>query len=281
MATAGSVLLTGAAGFVGRHILQLLARSPDRCDLFLLAHRSAIEIPAQLRARATVVERARLGDIPALDTIIHCAAMRRGSRARLFEANVGLTEELVGLTRALDAHFVFVSSLNAGLPRRDDYAESKRRAEDRVQAGDISYTIVRPAYLFAADEEPNLRAFQRLAPLFKLVPLRVTPPFTALVAPLDVEELAELCLEARRDGPFAGCIVEMAGPEERDMWDMIWRFVERQSGRTYRWTMPASTRWLFLAAAREQLATFFQDKTLRARADGSIIQIRGRHRQSF
>jgi len=108
-----TTLVTGAAGFVGRHV----------------AARIAGAVPL---TRADADLRAALPSLPRVDTVIHCAA-EIDDQSAMQETNVGGTERLVTWARGTGVRtFVFIST--GGIHLANRYAETKREAEQIVLA---------------------------------------------------------------------------------------------------------------------------------------------------
>lgn len=197
------VLVTGAAGFVGRALCAHLAA----CGAAVVAlSRSA---PAGSGTPGVTAHVADFGDAAALaarldgcDTVIHLAGRAHVMHdtvadplAAFREVNVGLTERLLLLAaRAGVRRFIFVSSIGVNGNRsngaalteadapapHDLYAISKWEAEQRVlalaaQVG-IEYVIVRPTLIFGPDAPGNFALLLKLAA--KGLPL----PFGSLAA---------------------------------------------------------------------------------------------------
>lgn len=115
-----SVLVTGASGFLGGHVLDALASALPGVRPVLLA-RVPAALPAALRLNHVVVEGSldeaeRAADHPALRDcagIIHLAALVKHTRRdadAVFRANVGGTVEVIRAAARLGCRVVFVSS---------------------------------------------------------------------------------------------------------------------------------------------------------------------------
>ena len=172
------IVVTGASGFVGRHVLEAAA---DRFRLFCLARRSRFEagIPEGENLRWTQLDVAHRD---ALMEVSQCIARNGGAACVLHLAgyydftygdhpeytrtNVEGTRNVLALADVLGArHFIFASSLAAcrfppdgeviteDTPADADfpYARSKRAAEEMIRNHDAEYTrsIVRCAALYS------------------------------------------------------------------------------------------------------------------------------------
>lgn len=178
------IAVTGATGFIGRHLVaHLLARG----DAVLAVQRPESSHPAP--PGATVVraplEAAALADaFRGVAVVVHLAGVVSTVRDReFFDVNVEGTREVAAATQAAGAHLVHISSLAAAgpappsAPRSEDdpsapitaYGRSKLDGERVVAATpDLRWTILRPGVVYG----PGDRA---LLPLFRGAALGVLP----------------------------------------------------------------------------------------------------------
>lgn len=160
--------VTGASGFVGRHLLRRLA---DHGHHGIATGRTPPPgLPPGWRGMS---RRDLLRDGASdCDTVIHLEVKQHVPRPtaadrEAFEAvNVAGTRDwLDWATRNRIGRFVFVSSIKAAIPD-GPYGRSKARAEDAVRewaAADPTRkaTILRPAPIYGPGNEANLAAFVR------------------------------------------------------------------------------------------------------------------------
>jgi nucleoside-diphosphate-sugar epimerase len=227
------VLLTGANGFVGSHILDSLLQRQvatavllrPGCDRrFIQPHLSRIQIHA-----------GSINDPSSLNTalqdathVIHCAGATRALRpAGFFEANqVGTRNVVEAVNRRGDQvrRLVHISSLAAGGPagpdrpaREDDppspasaYGQSKLAGETEVVRGcRVPFVLVRPPAVYG----PRDAAF---LPLFKMARSHFQVRFVGGLQALSlvyVSDLAEVIVELLTHPAAAGQTYYAAAPQ--------------------------------------------------------------------
>lgn len=194
----GTVALTGATGFIGGAVLRRLTASGWRVRALYRSRRGRI-LP---RASGIDWVAGDLDDDCALarlvagaDAVIHCAGAVRGARRADFaRVNVAGTRHVVDAAArgAPAARFLLLSSLAAREPDLSDYAWSKRRGEEALQAGAgaLRWTILRPPAVYGPGDREMLPLFRGMARGFATVPGRGV----GRVSLLYVEDLASAIL---------------------------------------------------------------------------------------
>jgi len=222
------VLVTGATGFVGSHLVELLcerghavrclARNPAKLEELLpgleltLVH-GALDDHAALRRAVSGV-----------DAVVHVAGLTAARRRRdFYDVNAEGTRALVeaASSGAKLTHFIHVSSLAAAGPSTrgtptvvgaesgpvSQYGASKLLGEEIVRGSSLPWTIVRPPAVYG----PRDRAF---LPLFRLLGRGWNVAFgdgrqelSMVYAPDLVQALAD-CL----DHPATGAVYHAAHP---------------------------------------------------------------------
>jgi nucleoside-diphosphate-sugar epimerase len=198
--------VTGATGFIGRHVVTALRRRG--WDLRVLARRHPAELLSPYHRFELVL--GDLADAAALerlvdgsDAIIHLGGLVKAlHREDFYRANESGTEHLLraAAVAAPSAMLVHVSSLAAREPLLSPYCDSKHRAELKVQAlaGERIWTILRPPAVYGPGD-------REILPLFKAAKLGVVPYPAARDAALSMIHVADLadaivaCLS--RSGP--------------------------------------------------------------------------------
>jgi len=188
-----TVAVTGGTGFVGQAVIEQACR--QGLPLKALARREqapcqGVEwFPGDLADRAAL---ARL--VEGADAVLHIAGVVNTPDPMGFHlGNVTGTEALVEAAKAAGVkRFVFVSSLAAREPGLSKYGQSKRHAEEVVQASGLDWTIVRPPAIYGPRDREILE-------LFKAAKWRVVPmPPAGRASIVHVHDLARLLLVIAR-----------------------------------------------------------------------------------
>ena len=149
------VLVTGATGFIGSHIVEAL-RAAGHDTVALVrpdSARGAAALPSGLGAlRLDVLDPALADRLPELDAAVHLVGIirERPSKGVTFaRAHVEATENLI---RALKARgvgrLVHMSALGARVDGPTEYFRSKGRAERLVEASGLDWTVFRPSIVY-------------------------------------------------------------------------------------------------------------------------------------
>jgi len=227
------VLLTGANGFVGSHILDELCQRGIETAILLRSTSSTLLISQHLNQVEII--RGSLNDISSLRKavekithIIHCAGLVRAlNPTEFFKVNRDGTQNLVSAVNSAGKNverFILFSSLAASgpssqdQPRREEdepspisyYGESKLAGE-KVVIGEckVNYTILRPPAVYGPRDGEFLR-------LFKAVKNHILPMFGGGKQPLSlvyVKDLASTAVETLFASKTTGKIYFVASPE--------------------------------------------------------------------
>lgn len=259
------VLVTGASGFIGPHLVRALCERGDRVtclvrrssDLSALEHTGAVFVYGDVTEATSLTE-----PISQIDCVYHLAGQTRAFHPDQFYAvNEGGTRALARACarRESPPTLVMVSSIAAAgpsdeaIPRREDdpptpvshYGRSKLAAERAAAeyASEIPVTIVRPAWVFGEGDRDTLELFRWVARGVHLVPVQPRRRYSLLHA----ADLANLLIQAaalgeRRPPPDEepappGKGVYFAASQERPTYVELGRLVADALGRHRIWTV--------------------------------------------
>lgn len=169
------LLLTGATGFIGGHLLERF-HEPVRC----LVRRKTASLPAHAElAYGDLATGEGLDDaLRGVSTVVHLAGAVKALRsAGYYAGNARATENLARRAAGRDLRFVHVSSLAAAGPAPSDapltedapphpvshYGKSKLEAEQIVRALLPESVIVRPPVVYGPRDTSVLRILKSVA----------------------------------------------------------------------------------------------------------------------
>ena len=169
MGGARTVAVTGATGFLGRHLVH--AFHHDGWRVRVLARG---EPPPWIEGRAPEVVRGDLADASALerlfagaDAVVHAAGLVRSRRDAGFHrvnAEGAAAAAAAALRTAPDAAFLLVSSLAAREPQLSPYARSKRDGEELIQAAFGGRAqVARPCAVYGPGDRASAPLFHAAA----------------------------------------------------------------------------------------------------------------------
>jgi UDP-glucose 4-epimerase len=254
------VLVTGADGFVGRHLVPCLAEQGYKV---IAASRATPAFESPNIVAATLPDLSEPFDWQPLleqsDVVVHLAGI-----AHKF-ANHGLYDRVNHQTTAAIAraalrcgtdHLIFISSIAAQSgsfsdrelteddpPRpSNDYGRSKLAAEQAVRAAGVPFTILRPVVIYGEGEKGNFATIHRISRL--PIPL----PFGALSARrsvLSIQNFTSAVAMVLANSRARGETFIVSDPTPVTVTDLIIR--NRVSLGRSPWLLPIPERWLELS----------------------------------
>jgi nucleoside-diphosphate-sugar epimerase len=256
--------VTGATGFIGRHVVIALRRHGWEVRALVRRHPAGLLSPHH---RLEVV----LGDLSdprALEKLVDGAAaiihlgglVKALRREEFYVANEGGTERLLQAAAAAApaAPLVHVSSLAAREPHLSPYCDSKRRAELKLAAlaGERIWTILRPPAVYGPGDLEILPLFK--AAKLGLVPYPALPEAAfSMIHVADLADAVVACLQ--RSGPPQAAFEIDDGVPGGYRWPDILGALGEAVGRK-----PAGVR-----LPRRALAILARANGLLARAEGA------------
>jgi NADH dehydrogenase len=225
-----TILVTGASGFVGSHVLPALLDAGHAVVALSRSDASDARILGRLdpmRRRAVTIRRGdvlRRETLPAaldgVDAVIHLVALPRdrdgGASLRLVNTE-GTREMVVAALEAGVRRFVHLGALGVEDDPRLHYASSKAKGEAIVRDSGLHWTVLRPSLMFGERDG----FFNILAGLVRMSPLAVPVPGSgdSRFQPLDVDDFARIVVLSLGDPETVGRSFDLGGPR-------IWTYRE-------------------------------------------------------
>ncbi|MBX5449303.1 complex I NDUFA9 subunit family protein [Thermogemmatispora sp.] len=170
------ILITGATGFIGRHLVQRLVERGERPRCLVRnISRAARLLPAEkveLVEGATTLPLSLEPALRGVDTVIHAAFMtadRKQSAGNTYEGtNVAGTTNLVNAALAAGVRrMIELSGLGTKPDRPGSYMQGRYLAEEVLKKSALAWTIIQPSVLFGK----GAPFFKGLADLIRSAPV--------------------------------------------------------------------------------------------------------------
>lgn len=218
-----TVLVTGASGFVGSHVVPEFAAGGHRVVALVRDAKAGDAVIARLDADRRRSVELRTGDpvanvgladaLAGVDAVVHLVAIARdrdGGKS-LRRVNVGGTDRMLDAARQAGvARFVHLGALGVTQDPDLHYASSKVKAEAAVRASGLDWTILKPSLMWG----PRDGFFNIVADLVRTSPGIVPVPGSgkSRFQPLAVADLA-ICVRMSVEDPATiGRAIELGGP---------------------------------------------------------------------
>lgn len=242
------ILVTGATGFVGRHLVPALAAGGFQI-------RAALRRQSGTALFGSNIETCQIGDLgqpqdwpshlAGIDAVVHLAGIAHTGTSIGDEVydriNRLATRDLAQAARDARIRFIFMSSVRAqsgpaapgilseDMPARptDAYGRSKLAAERDISGLGGPFVILRPTLIYGIGVRGNMGALMRLARSPFPLPFGAVRNARSLLAIGNLVEAVKLCVmsEAVPGGTFL-----LADPEPTSLPEMI-SFLRRGAGR--------------------------------------------------
>lgn len=217
------VFITGAAGFVGSHLVPVL-----------IANR--FEVTAMVRNKREtkrVIEGAKIvvGDLSQKgswknklsgnDLIIHLAAEISSKDPKAFEKNnVQATKNLIAAAKSAKiGKIILFSSAAVSSIRQDPYSLTKNRQEKIVKSSKIDYIILRPSMIYGPGDIKNIGWLIKITKRYPIIPLPGGGRFGR--QPVFVDDICKIVLKLTKWKSFRKKILEIHGYEYVPLEKMI------------------------------------------------------------
>ena len=210
------ILVTGATGFIGSHLVKRLRQEGMKV-------RAVVRTPAKSQALKDLGVEVVPGDISdqasleaavqGCERIIHLVGIIQEGRGFTFRS-----VHIEGTRNILDAakkagvrHFIYQSALGTRENGASEYHRTKWEAEKLVRASGIPFTILRPSLIYGPGDLFTIR----LADMIRLSPvLPVIGTGRSKIQPIFIEDVVTCIVKIAAGDPHPGKTYEVGGPEE-------------------------------------------------------------------
>ena len=196
------ILITGAAGFIGRHLvtslqnqknisLRVFDQNQDLVKIFPTTESIIGDVGDKKK-----LKEAFLGNPP--EAVVHLAAVIKSSKKEDYiKVNIQGTENLLRLTEIFGVKkFIFISTDYVLYNLPDWYSQSKRYCEKILQSSKSNFTIFRPSPVFGLGDNKNfatLISIVKKYPILPTIKCQMEPVYVGDVVKMIIASLENSC----------------------------------------------------------------------------------------
>ena len=220
------IMLLGAGGFIGRHVLSELltaghevigvVRGLDNLPTaFPQAHFISLDLTQAKEPDAW------LHHLVGVDYIINAAGILRG--AEMEAVHVHAPEALYAAALQTSVrHVVLISAISAREDVATDYSVTKLAGEGVLRSSGLDWTVLRPSLVYGDGSYGGTSLLRGMAALPVLVPLPGSGEF--LFTPIHARDLAHSVRLICEGSGFEGQILEPVGPRTMSLRELLARY---------------------------------------------------------
>jgi nucleoside-diphosphate-sugar epimerase len=244
----GTVLVTGAGGFIGRDVVKHLLRRGWRVRA--MVHRSGSgQFPADEKlevAQGDMCDAASLhAAVKSADAVVHLAAAK-SDEPDSADINVGGARRLVEACRSAGCSRVInISTMAVKIPRQGTYARTKAEANEVFANSTLGVTTLLPSVVYGEAQEGVFGSVLKFVRKLPVVPVLGDGQWIS--APLYIGDLSEAISACLEKTVTVGKRYELGGPDQISFDELIGRLCAELGIRRPKLHIPFG---LALAAAR-------------------------------
>lgn len=234
------IFLTGASGFIGRHVAVELSQAGHQLTCLV---RQKPTTPLNLSTRYVLAEWLKpatwLDQLAEHDIVINCVGMLRESRQASFQAVH--TSVPTALFKAAAQYglqkIIQISALGADVAASQAFVRSKALADQFLSQQVIPWVVLRPSFVYGAGCY-SMELFRRLACL-PITPILGDGRYQ--VQPIQIGDLVRAIRQCVENPTIANCTIEAGGGEQLSFLQLLERLAASQNRQLRPWVVP---NWL-------------------------------------
>jgi len=210
------LLVTGATGFVGAHLIQRLrkfdvpVRAIVRNDnkAGLIKDLGVEIVSGDLSDKATLEQAAQ-----GCERVVHLVGIIQETAGATFQdVHVEGTRNIIGAAQKAGVrHFFYQSALGTRPGAKSTYHKTKWEAEEIVRHSGMPFTILRPSLIFGPGDQFTLKLSEviRLSPVLPII-----GSGKSKVQPIFIDDVVSCIVKAVTSESFLNEMFEIGGPEQ-------------------------------------------------------------------
>lgn len=207
------IFVTGAAGFVGKHLVARLVAEGKKVRCMVQAPSDILSKMGVELVQGDVMDPVSLArGMSGCDSVIHLVGVWRASPAKYKSLHVQGTSNVAQAAKASGIRrFIYVSAMGVSLGIKIGFYETKAESESSVTEADFDYTIFRPAVIIGPGDEFTTALLDMIRKSPGAVP--VLGDGKVRLQPLFVEDLVDCLAKSLDRTQVVKQIYDIAGPD--------------------------------------------------------------------
>jgi uncharacterized protein YbjT (DUF2867 family) len=235
----GSILITGATGFIGRRLTQRLLDDGFSVRCMVRRTNSAIPDGAEI-VQGDLLEPGTLGQaLAGMDTAYYLVHSMSGGRAGFERRDREAAENFVAAAnRAKVRRVIYLGGLGETGDDLSEHLKSRLEVAEILKKGTFTTTFLRAAIIIGAGGA----SFEMIRALVIHLPVMITPRWvTTRCQPIAVEDVISYLAGCLTDERTSGRTFDIGGPEVLAYREMMERLARIQGKRIYILPVPVLT----------------------------------------
>jgi uncharacterized protein YbjT (DUF2867 family) len=224
-----TVLVTGASGFVGGHVVARLRADGRDVRAFVRDPASARDLDAELVQGDMTDPQSVRRAVAGCETVIHLVGILHGRPEQFRRVMIEGTRSLIAAAKEANVRrVVLMSALGATAETKDlvPYYNAKWTQDQDLKASGLEHVIFRPSFVFARDGGilPTFATLARFAPVTPIV-----GSGRQRIQPIHADDVAAYFSAAVDLPAAANRLFELGGPDAVS-WNELWTRLKRALG---------------------------------------------------
>tara|TARA_B100000686_G_scaffold182506_1_gene189493 strand:+ start:407 stop:1291 length:885 start_codon:yes stop_codon:yes gene_type:complete len=219
------LFITGASSTLGKNLTTELLKI-ENVSIRLLEHHTPVKRESCQTFKADIQDVESLNQAcSGIDLVIHLAALTHSkSMKAYFEVNEKGTEKLIAACQKNKVtRFIYISS-TAATQKAGEYGVSKLRGEKKVKSSNLDWVILRLSEVYGPEMDEGMGKLFSWVKRFPVIP--VIGDGSCILSPVYIDDIVRAIVEIVKNDSLRNMALNLCGPEEMTMNEVIDRFVQ-------------------------------------------------------